>query len=215
MRTAASRPARRPLVALAPAAVALIVLSSCGSDSDAAPAGSTIDLTSSSTNFVTVPPTPSTEAPVETEPGTIAGTQEYVVQAGDYPLGVANTFGVSLDDLVAVNEWAGPEEFPFPGTIILIPPGGRAPGASDADAEDAVEGTGEDTTSEPPADLLPEAGDNCGRGEHVIVAGDLPIRVAEQYDVTLESLAAENAGNPAYQTFIPGQIIYIPAKSDC
>lgn len=203
-----SRTFRSPRVALAPAVIALIVLSSCGGEGDAVPTGSTIDLTSSSTNFVTVPPTPSTVAPATTTiPGVIAGTQEYVVQAGDIPIGVANAFGVSLEDLYAINGWAE-GEFAFPGETILIPPGGRAPGATASDADSAVEGTGADSP-------LPEVGDNCGPGEHTVVEGDLPFRVAEQYDVTLQALEAENANNPAYGTFIPGQTIFIPAKSDC
>ena len=39
------------------------------------------------------------------------------MQSGDYPLLVANQFGVTLDDLLAVNEWASASnEFPVPGT---------------------------------------------------------------------------------------------------
>jgi hypothetical protein len=61
--------------------------------------------------------------------GVVTTEQEYVGPAGDTPIGVANAFGVSLDDLVAYNEWPSANELPFPGTTIKIPPGGTAPAA--------------------------------------------------------------------------------------
>ena len=56
-----------------------------------------------------------------TGPGCLPG---YTVQSGDYPLKVANLFCVSVDELAAANGWgADATEFPFPGTVIRIPPG--------------------------------------------------------------------------------------------
>jgi hypothetical protein len=47
------------------------------------------------------------------------------------------------------------------------------------------------------------------------VSGDYPLKLAKDYDVTIESLNAANASNPAYGQFAPGQTIVIPAKDDC
>ncbi len=47
---------------------------------------------------------------------------EYVVQAGDFPIGLAERFCLkSWRDIFAVNGWASEDEFPLPGTVILMP----------------------------------------------------------------------------------------------
>ncbi|MFT6292754.1 MAG: hypothetical protein ACJAR2_003373, partial [Ilumatobacter sp.] len=46
-------------------------------------------------------------------------------------------------------------------------------------------------------------------------AGDIPLKLTELYSVSLDALNAANANNPAYQRFIPGEKIIIPAKDDC
>jgi hypothetical protein len=49
--------------------------------------------------------------------------QEYAVLAGDFPLKVADQFGITIDELVAYNEWTSVAEFPGVGGIVKIPPG--------------------------------------------------------------------------------------------
>jgi LysM repeat protein len=219
----AHRPSRRSgrrLAAVAgPVAVGMILLAACGSSGDEGATESTIDLSEGSTAFVVRPPE-TTVAP-ETTPvadGAVStAAQDYTIQSGDYPLKVANQFGVTVDELVAFNEWGSANEFPFPGTVIKIPPGGTLaaaiPETTVAPAAGG-EATAESTTTVP-ASTIPDAGDNCAPGEHIVEAGDIPISVAKKYDVTLEALAAANASNPAYSQFIPGQKIVIPAKADC
>jgi LysM repeat protein len=212
-------PARRMIVVAWPIALGALVFAACGSDDSNGATRSTIDLSQGSTAFVVRPTTPSTTVADETPGEVTSNAQEYVVQAGDYPLAVANKFGVSLDELVSFNGWASAGEFPFPGETILIPPGGVVPGAETAaDTADATEGATDEASavdSSAPADTIPAAGDNCGEGSHTVVAGDYPLKVAEQYDVTIEALDAANANNPAYGQFAPGQTIIIPAKADC
>ena len=149
------------------------------------------------------------------EDGTSAVAQEYTVQAGDYPLKVAEQFNVPLDDLIAFNGWASANEFPFPGSVIQIPPGGIAASAAGVETADEASVDVEATGEEPVGDAIPEAGDNCAEGEHTVVAGDFPLALTRKYDVTLEALQAANAANPAFQQFIEGQTIIIPAKADC
>lgn len=83
-------------------------------------------------------PGPSVDAPPEPEttiaiavPTTVDGnvpascsaeSGSYTVQSGDYPVLIADEFGVSIDDLLAVNGWSTAGEFPFPGVEMMIPP---------------------------------------------------------------------------------------------
>ena len=221
-----------------PIAVAGLVLGACGGSDTAEPSQTTFDL--SSTAFVTRPPetTSTTVAGDAAATDAVAGTeQEYVVKAGDFPNRVAQLYGVTTEEIGAYNGWAncsssGCPEFPFPGGVVKIPPGATNPsagstsaGSTDTGGAPAVVTGGEaeqpdsDETAadqtETVGETIPDAGDNCGPGRHVIKAGDVPLRVANQYDVTLEALNQANANVAAYSTFIPGQEIVIPPKSDC
>jgi LysM repeat protein len=205
------RRAQRVGVVVGPLVVGAMLLGACGGGSDDGASESTIALSQESTAFVVRPPE-TTIAPTETTlpaDGISTAAQEYTIQSGDYPLKVANQFGVTVDELVAFNEWASVDEFPFPGTVIQIPPGATIAAATTTTVAGAT------PASTAPASTIPDAGDNCGAGEHTVEAGDIPITVAQKYDVTLDALNAANANNPAYSQFIPGQIIIIPGKADC
>src|SRR6187431_925953 len=110
MNTLDRRLARRGIrvgAVAAPLLVGAMLLGACGGSSDDGASQSTIALSQESTAFVVRPPV-TTIAVVDTTP--VAGevstaAQEYTVQAGDYPLKVANQFGVTVDELVAFNEW--------------------------------------------------------------------------------------------------------------
>jgi LysM repeat protein len=201
---------RRVAAIVGPVLVGAFVMASCGAADDAA-TQSTIDLSASSTAFVVRPPATTVPTTDAATAGAVVGTeQEYVVQAGDTPIGVANRFGVSLDDLVAYNEWPT-AALPFPGQTIKIPPGGTVPGA-----EPAAEGAAPAADTDEPAATIPDAGDNCAPGSYTIEEGDTTrTGVAEKFDVTVEALDAANAGTPGYNAFYPGLEIVIPAKDDC
>src|SRR6056297_3355440 len=133
--------ARRGGVLAAPVVLGAFVLASCGG-ADGAATVSTIELSEGSTAFVVRPPA-TTEPELDIDDAVVSTEQEYVIQAGDYPLGVAQQFGVSLDDLVAYNEWPSAAEAPFfIGNTIKIPPGGTS--ATSASTGDADTGTTED-----------------------------------------------------------------------
>lgn len=221
---------RRLGALVGPALIGAFVLSSCGGGETAA-TQSTIDLSAASTAFVVRPP--ATTVPTDTaagDPGAIVeGTQEYEVQAGDAPFVLVSRFEVTLEDLLAVNEWTSANQFPFPGTVILIPPGGKSVAAylagNTASSGDATTDTGSDTGSEGDSDgdsdggatdTIPDAGDNCAPGSYTITETDTSrTKVAEKFDVTVEALDAANAGTPGYSAFYPGLEIVIPAKADC
>lgn len=61
-----------------------------------------------------------TEARADTPTATALGTT-YVVQAGDFPAKIAETFGVSLEDLLAANPGINPTDLQV-GDVIIIPP---------------------------------------------------------------------------------------------
>ncbi len=192
-----------------------MLLGACGGSDDGA-AQSTIALSQESTAFVVRPPVTTVAVadttPVEGEVSTAA--QEYTIQSGDYPLKVANQFGVTVDELVAFNEWGSVDEFPFPGTVIQIPPGATVPAATTTTIAAATPG-GATATTTAPAATIPDAGDNCGEGEYTIVEGDYEGKVAANFDVTVDALRAANASTSGYSAFYPGLTIVIPGKSDC
>ena len=190
-----------------PALIGAVVLSSCGGG-ETGVTQSTIDLSAASTAFVVRPPA-TTAPPAGTTPATTSdGT--YTVQAGDAPYVLVSRFGITLEDLLGVNEWTDPSQFPFPGTVILIPPGAKSVTAATTDA--AAPAAETDTA---PADTIPDAGDNCSQGTYTLVDGDYPGKVASKFDVTVEALAAANAGTPGYSAFYVGLEIVIPTKTDC
>jgi len=204
---------RRLGALVGPALLGALVLSSCGGGESAA-TQSTVDLSAASTAFVVR--TPATAVPVDSvavagELGAVVeGTQDYTVQAGDAWYVLVTRFGVSIDDLLAVNEWTDPATFPFPDAVILIPPGGKS-------VAEVAAGTAatETATDAAPTETIPDAGDNCAPGKYTIVADDFDGKVARKFDVTVEALNAANVNTAGYSAFFPSLEIVIPAKSDC
>ena len=210
---------RRLGALVGPALIGAIVLSSCGSPENAA-TQSTVSLNAASTAFVVRPP--ATTVPVDSvavagEPGAVVeGTQDYTVQSGDAWYVLVTRFGVSIDDLLAVNEWTDPATFPFPGAVILIPPGGKSVAEVAAGTAATETATAADpATDAAPTETIPDAGDNCAPGKYTIVADDYEGKVAGKFDVTVEALKAANVNTNGYSAFFPGLEIVIPAKSDC
>ena len=198
-----------------PLVIGAMLLAACGGSSDDAAAESTIALSQESTAFVVRPPVTTVAAPADTvlEDGSVStAAQDYTVQSGDYPLKVANQFGVTLDELIAFNEWGGVAEFPYPGEVIKIPPGATAAGAT---TTVAAAPAAEAAATTQPAVTIPDAGDNCGEGEYTIVAGDYEGKVAAAFDVTVDALRAANASTNGYNAFYPSLVIVIPGKAAC
>ena len=204
------------LVAVAgPVVVAALVLGACGGDDSSAATRATVTLAAGETDYQTIAPATTTTTVAGEVPA--GAEQEYTVQAGDYGIKVANQFGVSLEDLQNVNGWSdASKEFPGPGTVIKIPAGGTIAATETAAAPDPAGGEEAGTVSGGEAgEAIPDPGSNCEAGSHTVVSGDIPLKLVEQYDVTLEALQAANANNPAFGRFIPGEKIIIPAKDDC
>ncbi|MFT4772886.1 MAG: LysM repeat protein [Candidatus Azotimanducaceae bacterium] len=200
----------RKLGVASPILIGALVLASCGSDTGSGAVASTqVDLDTAATNYIVKDPVTTTIAPLVTEIEPVAsGSQVYVVQSGDYPLKVADQFGVPLEVLLAFNGWATGSEFPFPGQDVLIPPGAVSA------VEPATEG--DSVAAAPVGETIPDSGSNCPAGQYTIEASDTArTMVAEKFDVTVDALDAANAGTSGYSAFYPGLKIVIPAKAGC
>ncbi len=195
------------------------LLASCGED-NAGPRSTLAPIQPSSyvvRDPVTTPPAP--------EPGDVGDDldeegrstveQEYTVQAGDAVSLIASRHGISATDLAAYNEWPnGISQAIFPNDVIRIPPGALVPQASAGVTPDGG-GTGDTDTDAgggvtAPQTTLAGTDGECVPGTYTLVANDIPVRVAEQFDVSLEQLTAANASTPGYSSFIVGTVIQIP-----
>jgi LysM repeat protein len=210
-RTSSSR--RLLPIALAP----VLLLAACGDDST--DSSDTLADLQPSSYVVREPATTTTtlaggSVPVDEE-GRSPVEQEYEIESGDYPLGVADRFGITLDQLVNYNEWASANAFPFPGTVIKIPPGALVPAAADdTDTADTVAPETDETDAPDTETTQAGLADNCIAGSYVIEAGDYPGLVAGKFDVTVAQLEAANVNTEGYASFFVGLEIVIPEK-DC
>lgn len=195
-------------------AAAAVLFSACG-DSSTATTSSVLNMSSS--NYATLPTTPSTLPPSSTAVGETVppGTKtteitEYAIKDGDVPFTVANKFGITLDALNLANaDTSGYSAF-YVGLKIKIPVGATIPSASTDTTTTAASVTPAETTT-----TLAGGGSNCTQGSYTIVAGDLPSTVAKKFDVTVAQLDEANAGTSGYKNFIVGVKIIIPAKDGC
>jgi LysM repeat protein len=195
-------------------AAAAVLFSACG-DSSTATTSSVLNMSSS--NYATLPTTPSTLPPSSTAVGQTVppGTQtteitEYTIKDGDVPFTVANKFGITLDALNLANvDTSGYSAF-YVGLKIKIPVGATIPSASTDTTTTTTASTPSETTT-----TLAGGGSNCTQGSYTIVAGDLPGTVATKFDVTVAQLDEANVNTSGYKNFIVGVKIIIPAKDGC
>ena len=179
------------------------LLASCGGDALGV-ATTVVNVTP--TNFATIPPVASTlPGPSTTLPANAVGQeQKYTVVAGDSPLAVANKFNISLTTLLAYNALVSPEQFPYPGSIILIPP------------EAVANPTPVGATPGAPTTLPPvgPVGPGCGTrpaGTYEIKKGDSFYSIRETFCVSLGALLSANNWADSSVTILPGQVINMPA----
>jgi N-acetylmuramoyl-L-alanine amidase len=209
----------RTLAFAALAASPVLSLTSCGGDAEGA--RTTLGTVQTTSYVVEEPVTTTTTSTLPTTPieGQISPTEQiHVVVAGDSLSRIASTYGITLDALINYNAWTdGINHVILPGAEVKIPPQSRVPSATpDTGAGDTGGGDtgGGDTGAggETPTETTAAAGEGC---THVIESGDNPTRVANQYAITVDELAAANAGNPAYQNFLIGSSLSIPANGTC
>lgn len=185
----------RPIVI---SAVSLGLLAACGGDS-ATTATTMKPLTS--TNFATVPPVDETTTTVAANQ--VPEQQVYTIQAGDFLSKIATQFGVTIEDIVAYNEWAdGVNHVLIPGAEILIPGGGTPP-ADPAGGTTTVPVTGGQTTT--------TAAAVATGATYTVEAGDYLAGIAEKFDTTVDAIVAANGWAGPDQLIYPGMEIKLPA----
>jgi LysM repeat protein len=129
--------------------------------------------------------------------------EEYVVIEGDYPFLIAENHGITIDELYAANptfDWNNLQ----PGDSVQIPCPPTPEPTEEPDSTGTPGGDEPDGTATP-VDTV----------EYEIVSGDIPIAVAERYNLTLEELAELN--DMSVDEFIAkfatiGEIILVPAE---
>ena len=200
-------------------------LVACGGDSATS---ATTAISVRPTNYVTIPPAPSTVAPVTSAvdaPGAILPYETtYTIAQGDLPVTIASKWQVDFNALMALNSWvlegtgssAYVSNFPPVGTSIKIPPGATVPGepvpgaAPDSSvATGTATATTTATTTAPTTTVAEAEGEVCGA--YTITADDTSrVKVADKFDTTVAKLDAANASTNGYGGFYAGLEIKIP-----
>jgi LysM repeat protein len=205
--------------------VLVMTLAACGDDGGAAP-GTQVEIRPSS--YVT---TPTTLVPPSTAPGVPAGEpgdtspqeQVHVVQPGEFLSGIAADYEVDMEDIAEYNNWAdGTSHSLFPDDQVRIPPGAMIPVPEEesdetetteeddsGDSQDADDEATETTEDDP--ELCP---DGERQGTYTIAAGDIPARVAQALNVTVDQLNDANQNTPGYRNFVVGAEINVPCGSE-
>ena len=199
------------------AACAVLGLSACGGDGNAATVTS---ITIRPSSYEVKPPaTPASTAPAVPTPnaeGRSAAEQTYTIHDDEFPFEVAQLFDISLDELRNWNGWdTDYTDYPAPGGVVRIPPGAKFidPNATTT----TVAGTETSDSAAPGSSVAPGS---CTPGTHELEEGDYPVDVARKYDVTVDALLAANGfsmdanGNvPTWPG--PGATVNIPAGANC
>ncbi|WP_022890109.1 muramidase family protein [Agromyces italicus] len=118
---------------------------------------------------------------------------KHLVAEGDTMSGIAERYGVALNELLRVNG-LGRQSLIFPGEAIVLPPDADdriepSPVAEAADPDDAIDATPADT--------------------HLVVDGDTVWDIAARNDVEVDALIAAN-GLDANATIVAGRRLTIP-----
>lgn len=132
-------------------------------------------------------PTPSPTPTPAATPTPTPAPQTYTVQPGDTLLGIAERFGITVEDLQSKNELADPNNI-FAGQKLELPqPGERVQ---------------PDT---------PAGGGGAAEDVYVVKAGDTLYAISQELDVTVEDLATLNEITDPSQLFV-GRRLLIPER---
>ena len=143
------------------------------------PAGGKPPAPQSETDLQEEEPAAAPEAEIESapEPGLKASEYVHIVRHGEALGKIAEAYGVSLDDLHALNELSS--WMIHPGQKLLIPEGGAPPAVNAAPAA-------------PAAPTAQDAPPVSGPDTHVVQRGETLFRIARKYGLSLDTLMAAN-----------------------
>lgn len=152
------------------------------------------------TDFATIPPVQST-LPVTTTslpPGAVGVEQEYIVQAGDSPNLVANTFGITVTELLAWNGLISASQFPYAGRKLKIPPSAQVVSTNVQQTVVANE-VGKPGCGNRPA------------GTYEVAQGDFLFGIIKKFCISMAALVRANNWSSIDVLLYPGMKINIPA----
>jgi LysM repeat protein len=142
----------------------------------------------SATSQLSPTPSPSPEptaTPIVPEP------TYYVVQPGDTAWAIAGQFGVSLEDLVAINRLSDADSLQ-PGQELIIPEAGGPDAAEEAETESKVE----------------KDSDYESRHTYTVAEGDTLWSIALEHDTSVDQIASLNGLDPE-AILSPGQELLV------
>lgn len=193
---------KRPSKAVVHAIATLIAVSLVAACSADVSGSATTVVAVESTNFQTIPPVSPTTVPVTTTLpiGAVGVEQSYTVQPGDSPSLVATYFSITPSELLMYNGIVANGQFPFPGSILKIPPSAMVLNPV--------------ITTKPNVAAGPAAAGCEARpaGTYQIASGDSIYVIRKKFCISLASLLAANNWPNSSVNIRPGQIINIPAS---
>ncbi len=151
------------------------------------------------------------------------GRRTYTIQAGDTFSGIADQFGITLEELIAANPDVDPtslvagDVITLPEAVTAAPPAATAtPGEAPVEEEPTVEAPVEEiptdtpvpVPTEPPPPVDTPTAQSLGT-TYVVQAGDTFATIAAQFGITIEALAAANPGVDSNNLSI-GQVLMLP-----
>jgi len=157
--------------------------------------------------------------------------QTYVFKEDEYPATIANRYDVSLDELLAYNDWTlegqNVPQFEGAGQEVRIPPGARyidpnattttlAPDPADTSPAGSTDGSDDEGGSSTSSSLN---ADRCAPGSYVLEENDYPATIARKFDVSFQDLLDVNNWQLEGQMVANypgvGETIVIPPAPDC
>mgnify|MGYP003677743410 CR=1 FL=1 len=123
---------------------------------------------------------------------------EYTVKSGDNPWAIAQRYGFSMNDLLALNNIKDAKNLKI-GQVLKLPPGKTGSSAASAPAK----------TTPPPAPKKPAAG--AGYDLYTIKKGENPWTISKKLKVSHQSILDLNK-NLNFRDLKIGQQIKVPRK---
>ena len=136
-------------------------------------------------------------------PVTQGGGDTYVVESGDILMTIAEKLGVSVEDLISLNDLADPSHLEV-GQVLKVPSrGGTGPTPT----------PGREPTSEATREATPAT--SSGSEEYEVQSGDNASDIAARFGITLQELAdANDLTIDELRTLFVGQVLTIPLFPD-